>query len=70
MIGNTDAIHMSEKSPNHPETCGRTLGFDANSVVDGTGDTLFAPQVSLGCLHGNVSQEKLNLLKLSPSRVT
>src|SRR5262249_203037 len=48
----------------------RTLRFDANSVVDRPGDALFATQVSLGCLDGNVSEEELNLLQLSPSRVT
>ena len=63
-------FHLDVLSPNHPETRARTLRFDANSVVDRPGDALFATQVSLGCLDGNVSEEELNLLQLSPSRVT
>ena len=61
---------MSVESSNHPETRARTLRFDANSVVDRPGDALFATQVSLGCLHGNMSEQKLNQLQLSPSSVT
>ena len=40
--------------------------FDADPIIDGGMDTLFAAKVFLCCLHGDVSEQKLNLLQFSP----
>jgi hypothetical protein len=39
-------------------------------VVDGTLNSLFATEVSFGCLNGNVTEQKLDLLKLPSPSVT
>ena len=63
------AIALPDSRQTVPEATS-ALRFDAYSIVDGSTDPLFATQVSLRCLHGNVSEEKLNLLQFAASGVT
>ena len=41
------------------------LRFDADAVVHGSANPLFAAQVAFGCLHGNMPEKELNLLQFS-----
>jgi hypothetical protein len=41
------------------------LRLDANAVVDGSTNPLFAAQVSLGSLDGNMPEKELNLFQFS-----
>jgi len=43
--------------------------LDANIIVYGPADSLLAAQVPLRRLHGNMAQQKLNLLQLTASRM-
>ena|SRR6516164_7273844 len=43
--------------------------LDANMIVYGPADSLFAAQVPLRRLHGNMTQQELNLLQLTASRM-
>ncbi len=36
--------------------------LDADSIINGVADPLFASEISLGCLHRHMSKEKLNLV--------
>jgi hypothetical protein len=44
-------------------------GLDADPIIDGGVDTLFTAKVFLCCLDGDVSEQELNLLQLSPGCV-
>lgn len=41
------------------------LRLNADSIVDGSPDSLLAAQVLFGSLHGHVSQKELNLVQFS-----
>ena len=41
--------------------------LQTNSIIDSIAKSLFAAQVAFCCLHGNVPQQKLNLLKFTAS---
>jgi hypothetical protein len=43
----------------------RRLWFQPDPIIDHVVETLFAPQISLCCLHRYVSQQKLNLLQFT-----
>lgn len=43
--------------------------FDADPIIDSGMDTLLTPKVFLCCLDGDVSEQELNLLQLSPGCV-
>jgi hypothetical protein len=43
--------------------------LNSDAIVDRSPDALFAPQVSLGRLHRNMAQQKLNLLQFASRRV-
>jgi hypothetical protein len=45
------------------------LWFDADAIVDCFANSLFAAEITLGGLHRNMSEQKLNLLQLSACRV-
>jgi hypothetical protein len=38
-------------------------------VIDGTLNSLFAAEISFGCLNRNVTEEKLNLFEFASSRM-
>jgi hypothetical protein len=44
--------------------------FQAQVVIHGVSQFLFASQVVLGRLHGCMAKQKLNLFKLAPGQVT
>jgi hypothetical protein len=44
--------------------------FNTNAVVYSSTNSLFAPEITLGSLEGNVTEKKLNLLQLSSCRMT
>jgi hypothetical protein len=46
-----------------------SLRFDPNGVVHGFVQPLFAPQVAFGGLNAHMTQQELNLLKLSARHV-
>jgi hypothetical protein len=48
----------------------RPLWFNADSIIHGTTNALFATEIALGCLHRNVSEQKLDLLQLAACSVT
>jgi hypothetical protein len=60
----------------HEREVGDTLGsrvtplrFDADAVVYGSANALLATEIALSRLYGDVSEQELNLLQLSPGCV-
>jgi len=52
-----------ESSANSDREGGRLAWWlDANLVIDSTTNPLFAAEISFGCLNGNVTEQKLDLL--------
>jgi hypothetical protein len=46
----------------HNRAPGSRIRLDANAIIDGRSNPLFAAKVAFGRLHGNVPQKKLDLL--------
>jgi hypothetical protein len=68
-IGNEkSAFHSESHSAVFRFECGRR--FNADAIVNSSTQSLFAPEISLGGLHANVTQQELNLLKLATSGMT
>jgi hypothetical protein len=40
----------------------RRVRLDSDPIIDGVVEALFASKVSLGCLHGDMTQQELYLL--------
>src|SRR5438045_3041613 len=57
-------IQVDGLSPTLPIAGSYPLRFNANAVVHGSANPLFAAEVTFGYLHRNVSEEELNLLQL------
>jgi hypothetical protein len=45
------------------------IGLDAQRIVDGDSELLFAPEIPLPRLHRDVPEEKLNLLQLAAGQM-
>ena len=45
------------------------LRLDTDAIVDGSANSLFAAEITLGSLHRNMSEQELNLLQLTSCRV-
>jgi hypothetical protein len=45
------------------------LRLDTDAVIHSSTNPLFAAEIALGCLHGNMPKQELNLLQLSSCRV-
>ena len=41
------------------------LRFDTDAIVHGSANPLLAAKIAFGCLHGNVTEKKLDLIQLS-----
>jgi hypothetical protein len=70
-----DAFYQKEISPNGPEVRFEAVDprsniFQAQVVIHGVSQFLFASQIVLGRLHGCMAKQKLNLFKLAPGQVT
>src|SRR3954471_2270157 len=71
----SDALICAEEQPSSAARntgdssgdAGSGFGLDSETVIHGRCDPLGAAQVTLGGLHGNVPEEKLNLLKFAAS---
>jgi hypothetical protein len=57
----SEVIHFTCSRLSSLSVAGRS-GFDPNPVLHSTMDPLRASEVFLGCLHGNVPEQKLDLL--------
>src|SRR6266436_479356 len=53
------------RQPFHNRAPSSGIRLDANAIVDGRSNPLFAPKVAFGRLHRNVPQKKLDLLQLA-----
>jgi hypothetical protein len=49
----------------HNRTPGSRIRLDANAIIDGRSNPLFAPKIALRRLNRNVPQEELDLLQLA-----
>lgn len=45
------------------------LRFDTDAVIHSSTSPLFSAEITLGCLHGNMPMQELNLLQLSSCRM-
>jgi len=61
---------MTKESPTLPVAGLCALRFDTDAVVHRSANPLFAAGITLDGLHGNVSEEELNLVQLSTCRMT
>jgi len=60
-VGYTKAIHFDGLSATHPDGWVR-LRFDADVVVHSSANPLLAAEIAFGCLHGDVTKKKLDLV--------
>ena len=58
-------MHTGERSPIRALQEALWLRFDADPTVHRSTNPLFAAEITLGSLHGNVPEKELNLLQLS-----
>jgi hypothetical protein len=56
---------MYSRQSFHNRAPGSRIRLDANAIIDGRSNPLFAPKVALRRLHRNVPQKKLDLLPLA-----
>jgi hypothetical protein len=59
-------LFPSRREPFHNRASSSGIRLDANAIIDGSSNPLFAPKVAFGRLHRNVPQKKLDL---APTRL-
>lgn len=60
------ATYSTRSRGSQPAGCS-TVGLDADPVVDGISEMLLAAKIPLGCLHGDVPKQKLDLVQFTSS---
>jgi hypothetical protein len=60
------ATYSTRSRGSQPAECS-TVGLDADPVVDGISEMLLAAKIPLGCLHGDVPKQKLDLVQFTSS---
>src|SRR3954467_14006572 len=61
--------HSGELSATLPQRGHLRTRFDANAIIDGRTNSLFAAKIALRCLNGYVPQKKLNLIQFATRSV-
>ncbi len=61
---------LGEWSAKRTQAARSARGLYSDFVVDGILDPLFAAEIAFGCLNGNVTEQKLDLLQFASGRVT
>jgi hypothetical protein len=64
MVSHAETIHMDAWSATHPDGWAR-LRFDADVVVHSSANPLLAAEIAFSCLHGNVTEQELDLFQFS-----
>jgi len=54
--------HFDDLSATHPDGWAARLRFDADVVVHSSANPLLAAEIAFGCLHGDVTKKKLDLV--------
>jgi hypothetical protein len=65
VVGHSEVIQLDGLSATRSGERVPQLGFDADLVVHSSANPLFAPEITLGCLDGDVPEKELDLIQFS-----